>query len=377
MKRNLLTALVLGVILATLPSGAWAQKRGKGKATTTKRTRPVATQPAEVSSAKLPDVPPPLPVALTVYEATPAATMSLLNALPASDGVLFVDLKRVLNEALPTVLASDPKRLAQINAQLARFKQQTGLDPRSFERIAAGFRFTETPNGIAADPLVLVNGTFNAGALIAAGKITQRGKYKEEEYKGRKIYSFPLGDDVTIPVINVKGKELAVMEKDANTLALGDTAALKAALDNGFDSNANAELVTLATRNPNALVGLGGNVPVSTFKTFGLDTEGDEIGKTIGAIRQTAGSLTLTESGANIALAARTDKENDAKNLTDTLNALKQFGGLAIGQLKTPAQQKLAQNALETLTVKQNGRETAISLDIPRSDFPALLGLIK
>lgn len=376
-KRNLLSVLVLGIILASLSGSAWAQRKGKGKATTTKRTRTV--QPPDVRAAKIPDVPPPLPVALTVYETTPAATVALLQALPASDGVLFVDLKRVLHEALPTVLASEPKRLAQINAQLDRFKQQTGLDPRSFERVAVGFRLTPANGGFNADPLVLVNGSFNAGALIAAGKLTQQGKYQEEDYKGRKLYRFPLGEEVSLLGLNLKGKELAVMEKDANTLVFGEAAMLRTAVDEGLDKAApiNAEAIALATRNPNALIGLGGNVPAEGIKSLGLDTENDEIGKTIATIRQAAGAVTLTERGANIALAARAEKDEEAKNLTDTLNALKQFGGLAIGQLKTPAQQKLAANALETLTVTQNGRETALSLDIRRSDFPALLGLIK
>ena len=136
------------------------------------------------------------------------------------------------------------------------------------------------------------------------------------------------------------------------------------------------ELVALATRNPNALLGLGVNVPTGAIaKSFTLDVESDEIGKTVNAIKQASATLTMMESGAELALAARTEKEAEAKDLTDTLNALKQFAGIAVGSLKTPAQQKLAANALETLKVAQNGNEMQVSLEIKRSDFPALLKL--
>ena len=117
-------------------------------------------------------------------------------------------------------------------------------------------------------------------------------------------------------------------------------------------------------------------MPVGTARILGLDEEKDEIAKTVNTIRQTSGSLGLAEQGAEIALVARTEKDADAKNLTDTLNALKQFAGFAIGNLK-PDQQKLALNALETLNIAQSGNETRLSLTIRRSDFPALLGLIK
>lgn len=375
-KRNLLNWLMLSLLLAGLPALGTAQKRRKTVAKKPAKVRTVQATPVIEADPETP-VSVPAGPPLTVYQTTPAATSALLAALPASDGVAFIDVRRIIDEALPTLLASEPARLAQINAQLARFKQQTGLDPRSFERVALSFRFKGTEKDLNVDTLALVNGSFNAGALLAAGRISMKGKYQEEEYKGKMIYRFPLGEDVSVPLINMKGKELGVMERDANTLAIGDVATLKAALDSGMESPSNSAMVALATRNPNALIGFGGNVPAQVFQLVGMDTKEDEIGKTIGAIRQAAGSLSLTERGAQIALAARTEKEGEAKNLTDTLNALKQFGGVAIGQLKTPAQQKLAGRALESLTVNQNGVDTELSLEIRRSDFPALLGLFK
>jgi hypothetical protein len=123
-------------------------------------------------------------------------------------------------------------------------------------------------------------------------------------------------------------------------------------------------------------MGLAVNVPPGAVNGFGLDAQNDEIGKTLAAIRHAGLSLGLQESGAELNVAARAEKDADAKNLADTLNALKQFEGFMMRNLK-PDQQKLAGNALETLKIVHEGNETRLSLKINRNDFPALLGLIK
>jgi hypothetical protein len=307
-----------------------------------------------------------------------AARNSLLSALPQSDGVMFVDVKRILNDALPAVLAHDPKLLAQAQAQLDKFKQQTTLDPRSWENMAVSMRFTPNSGGFDIKSLGFIKGSFNAGALIAAGRFAAAGKYKQEEYKGKQLYLFDMGAALKdVPVIGALFKEVAITELNANTLVLGDLAAVKATLDAAGDGpRVSGELVALATRNPNSLMGLAVNVPPGAVNGFGLDAQNDEIGKTLAAIRHAGLSLGLQESGAELNVAARTEKDADAKNLADTLNALKQFAGLAMGNLK-PDQQKLAENALETLKVVNEGNETRLLLEINRNDFPALLGLIK
>ncbi len=380
MKRKFIIGLMLGLLLAGLPLDGLAQKRAKKRKATSK-TRTVKAPPA-IRIDATPEEPPPTVESPTIKVVpasaeTIAARSSLLAALPASDAVAFVDVKRILNDALPVILASDPKRLAQVHAQLDKFKQQTSLDPRQFENIAVGLRLTPNAGGFDAKPVALVRGAFKAGALIAAGRFA--AKSRQEEYKGKQVFLFDIGDALKdIPFLNSLSKDLAVTELSEDTLVLGDMATVKEVLDaNGDGPRASSELVAMATRNPNALIGLGVNVPAGAIgKSFDLDVENDEIGKTVNAIRQAAVNLSLQESGAEIAIAARTDKEAEAKNLTDTLNALKQFAGLALGGLK-PDQQKLATNALETLKVAQNGNEMQVSLGISRNDFPALLGLLK
>ena len=73
---------------------------------------------------------------------TTAPTSNLLSSLPPSDAVAIVNVKRVIDEALPKLLAENPAKLAEVTAELARFKTQTGLDPRSFEQVALGMSYS-------------------------------------------------------------------------------------------------------------------------------------------------------------------------------------------------------------------------------------------
>ena len=62
---------------------------------------------------------------------TPAnPTSGLMSYLPPSDAVALINVNRLLDEAMPKLLAENPARLAEVSNELANFKTQTGLDPR-------------------------------------------------------------------------------------------------------------------------------------------------------------------------------------------------------------------------------------------------------
>ena len=80
-----------------------------------------------------------LVAAQTVRRPTAARpTPSLAASLPASDTVALVKVKRLLDEAMPTMLANSPARLTEVNARIENFKTRTGIDPRAFEELALG-----------------------------------------------------------------------------------------------------------------------------------------------------------------------------------------------------------------------------------------------
>lgn len=308
-----------------------------------------------------------------------ATTAGPLNLLPPSDAVAFVNIKRLINEAAPKIFADNPVKLAEFNADIDKFRTQTGIDARAFSNIAIGLRYQNPSPGITtADTVVIAQGTFNAGALVAAGRLASKGKYQEQKYNNATIYIFSVNDQVSVPgLLNMRVKELAVTTLGTDTLVLGELAAVRATLDANRTRGAkvNADLVNLATRTPNALIGFGANVPpfLSQGVTIGNN---DEISKLIGSIRQAYGTIGTTTNGFDMMAVARTETAAQAQGLSETLSALKQFGSVVAGQL--PAEtNKLAMSALESLKIGAQGNEASIRLELQQADITTLLRVLR
>ncbi|HYG81373.1 MAG TPA: hypothetical protein VD861_13340 [Pyrinomonadaceae bacterium] len=316
----------------------------------------------------------------TAAATTVAAPAAPLDLLPPSDLVAFAHVKRLITEAAPKAFADDPAKLAEFNAELDGFKAKTGIDARAFDSVAVGMRYQNpTPGVTTADTVFIAQGTFNAGALIAAGRVAAKGKYQEQKYKDSTIYVFAVNDHVNVPgLMNMSVREMAVTTLDANTLVFGELPAVRATLDarSGLTgaTRANADLVQLAQRSPNALMGFSANVPPSLSKSVNIPN--DEISRLLGSIRQAYGSVGTTANGFGLLAVARTEKADDAQSLSDTLSALKQFGVVVAGQL--PADQRdLAQRALDSMKSSAAGNETSVSFELQQSDISTLLRVLK
>ncbi|MEP6708231.1 MAG: hypothetical protein ABJC05_11965, partial [Pyrinomonadaceae bacterium] len=126
-------------------------------------------------------------------------TPDVLNMLPVSDAVIFVDVRRLLNEAIPGVFAAEPAKLTQVNNQIDNFKTLTGVDPRSFDRLAVGLRYTYPSAGITkVENVAIARGIFNSGTVVAAGRQAPTGKFQEQKYKGATIYVFSLNQQIRL-----------------------------------------------------------------------------------------------------------------------------------------------------------------------------------
>lgn len=306
-----------------------------------------------------------------------SSSVAPLNLLPPSDLVAFVNVKRLIDDAAPKVLADNPAKLAEFNAAIDKLKTQTGLDARLFSTIAIGLRYQNPSPGVTtADTVAIVNGTFNAGALLAAARLVVKGKYQEQKYKDATIYLFSVNDQIYIPgVMNMRVKELAVTTLGTNNLVMGELAAVKATLDaNKTRGSVNTDLVNLATRTPNALMGFSANVP--PYLSKGVSVGNDEISKLIGSIRQAYGAVGTTANGFDLMAIARTENAGQAVSLSETLTALKQFGGMVVGQL--PAEtREIAQNALDSLKIGAQGNETSIRLELQQADITTLMRVLQ
>jgi len=300
-------------------------------------------------------------------------TPTLLSSLPPSDAVALINVNRVLDEALPKLLAENPAKLADVTSELAKFKTQTGLDPRSFDQIALGLNYKYPREGITTiSTAVLARGTFNAGAIVAAGRLAANDKYAEQKYQGKTIYLFSLDQQIRLLGLwNLNVRDLAVTAVDGNTLALGNLDAVRSVIDaNRTRKHANAELIALASRDPNAILGFGGNISPTLLENLSLSN--DSIARELTAVRQVYGTLGMTSTDLELMLAARTVDTYSAKNLGDTVEGLKQFGALFINRLSA-AKGTLARAALDNLKLTTVGNELQIRTVVAQSQVSPLM----
>jgi hypothetical protein len=299
---------------------------------------------------------------------------SLLSTLPPSDAVAIVKVKSVIDDAMPKLLAGNPAKLSEANAQIEHFKTRTGLDPRSFEEVAIGIRYTYPAEGVTKFRTIgVARGSFSAAALTAAGRIAANGKYREEHYQGKTIYIFSLDQQLRLfGMFDLNIGELAVSPLDANTLAVGDVSTVRDYIGMPRSRNrANAELIALASRDPNAIFGFGGNISPQLRKTLSLTN--DAIARDLTAIRQVYGSVALSEKDLHVMVAAKTVDEYAARNLAGTVEGLKQFGGLFVNRLPA-AKAAPARNALATMSITNQGNELQIRTSVAQTSLAPVFG---
>ena len=303
-----------------------------------------------------------------------APTPNLLASLPESDAVAQVKLNQLLTEAMPRILANNPAKLSEVNAGIDRFKDRTGLDARMFQQVALGVRFTYPSEGVTRlQTVALAKGSFSAAAMVAAGRVASNGKYREEKYQDKTIYIFSLDEQLRLlGLFDLRIGELAAVPLDTNTLALGDPTTVRRAIDASRQrKQVNTELIALANRDPNALIGFGSNVTEQLIEN--LDIGNAPIATDLRTLRQVYGSVGATESDLQLFLAARAVNAQAARSLGDTLEGLKQFGALLVGRL-SGAKGVLAKSALSNMKIVADANELQIRTSVAQADVGPLFG---
>lgn len=306
-----------------------------------------------------------------------SAALKTMARLPSSDVLMYVEVKRLLTDIVPRALAGNSARQTQINADLDKFKTTTGVDPRSIEHLAVGTKLvTPSPNVTRAETVMVAQGTFSAPAIVAAGRLAAQGKYREEKYNDKTIYIFSLNEQIKmLGLLRINVGDLAFAALDAGTLAIGTPQNVRNCLDANAATNAknnNDALTALATRNANAFIGFGGNLPASFAANLNLGNE--EITRNIASVKQFYGSIgTTANNNYDVLTVLRTDDAARAQDLSDTLGALKQFAPLLASQLPAP-RGKVAQALVDSLQIVKEGSEVQIKLPVAQTDLTTLLG---
>lgn len=294
---------------------------------------------------------------------TATATDDPLFALPASDGVVFVDVRRMLTEIVPRLLANDPETLAMLTGALNEASAKTGINLLSINRVAVGVRFlgpvfpTAPKENIGA--VVIVRGDSHASAVIEFLKRETKGKFAQETHGGTVIYSEP---PPTPPRKRTERATPAIAMLDANTIAVGDLPQVRATIDAAAgNGRVDSALVESATRDSNALMGAAVNVPdilrQSMMASAPKDAMAQGVAKFLNSIKQTYSSLGATATDYNMVMGARFESAEQAQSVNGILSGLRQQMGSFIPDQKI-------RTLLDSLQITTQGEEVQIRFEL-------------
>jgi hypothetical protein len=345
--RRTLYASTLALTLAALAQTAVAQTRRGTQAPRTGGAATTARAPKALAAESIP--------------------------LPASDALLSVDLAKLFKEVVPRSLAGDAARLAQVNADVEDFKARTGIDARAFDRLIVGARIVRLASGAVKidNVTAIARGPVNPAALGAAIRASSKGAVSEQTYNGKTIYVTTINDRIKLfGIAKMRVGELAVAALDAETVALGEPADVRAAIDAQAGRVPRADMALLSfPKGPNDFIGFAGNVPPGTLAD--VETGLPNVDRAIASIQGFYGSVASTTAGLQLMTTLRAATAADAKQLYDTVDALRQ---IAPGLISMAGEKgKFAQNAINSLKLSTKGNEVQLRLEVPQSDISTLL----
>lgn len=317
-----------------------------------------------------------------------AKANALVSMLPASDVVVAADGKRFFSEALPKVLSANQAALKDIFAHVDSVQAKTGIDLRKFDSFAVGANIAKAEgNNFKVAPVVIARGTANSESLIEAAKKASEGKFKETTVAGRTVFVVAAKDVVELakkhaPVsansAKVQAKvtdnvdDMAFSATDANTVVFGYASRVRETLER--KSTVSAELISLLAKKPAGIVNFAGKVPGGLSTMLPLDN--DDLGANIDSIRVMYGAMDVANGSASMSLTAVTAKVEQATQLKDTLEGLRDMGKSLLGFSKG-ADQKLYAKLLGEIKITNAANEINLDVAIPQTDIDALLALLK
>jgi hypothetical protein len=335
-------------------------------ASTLALTLAVLATTAGAQSAQDPRRPPPPP------KRTQAQPASAVIPLPASDAVLTVDLRRLLTEVVPRVLSSDPARLAQVTTDIEQFKSRTGIDARDFSALSVGSRITRLPSGATKidRTVALAMGTFRADALVAAARAASKGTLAEQTYGGKTVYVLAVNDQLKLfGLLKMHVSELAMSVLAPNMLAVGEPGSVRAAIDAQAGRGRVEQSLLHFPKGPDDFVGFAGNVPAGVLS--GMDTGLPNVDRAVASIRSFYGSIGSTPAGVQMTTVLRAQTANDAKQLYETAEAIRQIAPGLVTMAGERA--KFAKGLIDSLKITTKGNEVQLHLEVPQADISTLL----
>jgi len=296
---------------------------------------------------------------------------SALTNFPESQAVLYVNARRLINEAAPSVVPPEV-----LNKGLAEAKQF--IDLNGLEYMIAGARLKgDLSAKQMPEFLFIVRGNFSAEALLSGARMLGQEMYTQETVGTKTISLFTLNKPASADGTQNSKKfpvdQIAAVALDANTIAVGIPAYLRDAIETsggGDRARLKPELVDLALRDPNTLVSLVADIPPGIsqhIRAMGAPSNA-EMERMVDAVRQVQVAVNMQPSTFGVQSIIRMDDSEKAMALSGLIN-------MGVGFLKGELQKDLqkisnsskadataALRVLETLTNASRGNEVELNV---------------
>ena len=290
---------------------------------------------------------------------------NLLATLPEADALIYVNPRRILNDAAPRVVP--PADVTKMRAAFADLKTTVGVDPSSIDYFVIALRFHKPAGDLSFVPpevIGVVSGDFSSDSLLTMARLSLQDKMRDEKHGTRTMAITKID-----PVASAAEKtpflksfsEVGFVSLSANSIAFGSIGYLKAAMDAADGTGRiSGDTVSSLLRDPNALISAAGSPLASFAKSFGL--LGTQTTARESRCDTTFGNfytaITFDGNSFSIRGAMNADNPDSAK----IINGL--FSGL-LQQAATSVPDKSAQNVLSNLKLAAKDNEVVLTADIP------------
>ena len=297
-------------------------------------------------------------------KSVPQNVIASLTSLPEADTVVYISPRLIVNEAAGRVLP--PKDLSEMREGLSQMKKEVGVDPGNIDYVVFQIRFKK-PNAnldfSLPEFMSVVGGDFSAEALMQFAKGALKGDLRDDSYGGK-----PFGI-ITIPDLAKQAErtpllkslsEVAVVALNGNTIAIGTTNYVKAAIDAaGGKGRISPELLNSVMRDPTALVSAAGSPGTAFAKSFALlGTENNP--------RAPKCDFRLGDFYAAITMDATSFKFRGAMNADnpDTAKIIKSMLSMLLQQAASLSNDKSAQAVLSRLVITPTETEVLLQAEV-------------
>jgi hypothetical protein len=250
--------------------------------------------------------------------------------------------------------------------------------------MAIGFNLNSSARARDVEFALIARGRFDATAVIEAGldaaSRKSRGHLEKQtqQYEARTIYTLgetkgtprentATGDEDNLP----RGNDMAFVALDSNTVAFGSLKSVHATIDAALGRDrVNDELVQLATRTPNSVVSFSGNIPPEMASSFHVGNK--QTDANVASIRQVYGSFGITGDRGEGRVNLRMEAEENARQLSSTLNGLKFMAKLGLGN-GASGEEKAIEALIEGVDIYAVGNELQITSSVPMTDISLVI----